>query len=64
MVSCLLKISDSEMNEIIDMMTDLTMRYSWVKRIYIEAEESDPEMATNLQPFNEFKSEDRQLPPE
>lgn len=48
--------SESETNEIIDMMTDLTARYSWVKKIYIEAEECDPDLSTNLQPFNEFKA--------
>ena len=49
-------LSESETSDIIDMLTDLTARYSWVKRIYIEAEESDSELATNLQPFNEFKA--------
>ncbi|HAL73870.1 MAG TPA: hypothetical protein DCM45_02110 [Clostridiales bacterium] len=48
--------SENETNEIIYMMTDLTARYSWVKKIYIEAEECDPDLATNLQPFNEFKA--------
>ena len=49
-------LSDSEIDEIFDIFQDLTNRYAQVKKIYIEAEESDPDMQTNLQPLNEFKA--------
>ena len=49
-------LSESELSEVQDYLADLTTRYAWVKKIYIEAEEADSEMKTNLQPFNEFKA--------
>lgn len=34
----------------------LLERYLTVKRVYIECEETDPELKTNLQPLNEFRA--------
>ncbi|MDD6573223.1 MAG: hypothetical protein PUF12_12640 [Thermoflexaceae bacterium] len=31
-------------------------KYSEIKRVYIECEETDPELKTNLQPLNEFRA--------
>jgi DNA repair exonuclease SbcCD ATPase subunit len=31
-------------------------KYLFIKKIYIECEESDPELKTNLQPLNEFRA--------
>ena len=30
--------------------------YNTIKSLYIECEESDPELKTNLQPLNEFRA--------
>ena len=31
-------------------------KYSVIKEVYIECEETDPELKTNLQPLNEFRA--------
>lgn len=49
-------LSQNESNEIIHMLANLTSRYSLVKRVYIEAEETNRELVTNLQPLSEFKA--------
>jgi len=35
---------------------DLLEKYALVKKIYLECEETDPQLKTNLQPFNEFRA--------
>lgn len=35
---------------------DLLEKYALVKKIYLECEETDPELKTNLQPYNEFRA--------
>jgi hypothetical protein len=34
----------------------LVGRYNLIKELYIEGEETDPELKTNLQPLNEFRA--------
>ena len=35
---------------------DILEKYALVKKIYLECEETDPQLKTNLQPFNEFRA--------
>ena len=39
-----------------EMWIDLLRRYLIVKEVFIEGEETDPELKTNLQPLNEFRA--------
>lgn len=39
-----------------DLWQDILERYALIKALYIECEETDPELKTNLQPLNEFRA--------
>lgn len=42
--------------DIKDIWTNLLEKYTIIKTVYIECEETDPELKTNLQPLNEFRA--------
>lgn len=35
---------------------NILQKYTIIKKLYIECEETDPELKTNLQPLNEFRA--------